>query len=320
MTLRTPFTEAFSLRHPIALAPMGGSAGGALAAAVSNGGGLGLVGGGRGDPVWLDRELPVAAAGTGQPWGVGFLSWAVDAGTVERALAYQPRAVMLSFGDPRPFVEPIRRAGAALIIQVTDLDEARQAVDAGADVIVAQGTEAGGHGARWGRSTLPFVPVVADLAAPTPVLAAGGIADGRGVAAALVLGAAGALIGTRFQVTPEALADPAATKAIIEGCGEDTERSTVLDIARGAPWPPKYPARTLRHPFLEQWRGREDELAADAAAQRAYHEAVARGDLPSVPVWASEAIDLITDLRPAADLVGELASQAEEALVRVGVR
>jgi nitronate monooxygenase len=140
MTLRTPFTETFSLRHPIALAPMGGSAGGALAAAVSNGGGLGLVGGGRGDPVWLDRELPVAAAGTGQPWGVGFLSWAVDAGTVERALAYQPRAVMLSFGDPRPFVEPIRRAGAALIIQVTDLDEARQAVDAGADVIVAQGT------------------------------------------------------------------------------------------------------------------------------------------------------------------------------------
>ena len=164
------------------------------------------------------------------------------------------------------------------------------------------------------------MPVVADLAAPTPVLAAGGIADGRGVAAALVLGAAGALIGTRFQPTPEALADPAATKAIIEGCGEDTERTTVLDIARGAPWPPKYPARTLRHPFLEQWRGREDELAADAAAQRAYHEAVARGDLPSVPVWASEAIDLITDLRPAADLVGELASQAEEALVLVGVR
>jgi nitronate monooxygenase len=244
MTLRTAFTELFSLRHPIALAPMGGYAGGALAAAVSNGGGLGLVGGGRSDPAWLDRELGIAADATGQPWGVGFLSWAIDVATVERALAYRPRAVMLSFGDPRPFIEPIRSAGAALIIQVTDLAEARQALDAGADVIVAQGTEAGGHSGGRGRSTLAFVPVVADLAAPTPVLAAGGIADGRGVAAALVLGAAGALIGTRFLATPEVLADPASTKAIIEGFGEDTERSTVLDIARGAPWPSRYPART----------------------------------------------------------------------------
>src|SRR5262249_27474330 len=248
-------------------------------------------------------ELPIAAERTSNPWGVGFQCWSADVGLLEFALTYRPRAVILSFGDPGPFIEPIRRAGAALIMQVTDLDEARQALDVGADVIVAQGIEAGGHSGGRGRPTLPFVPIVADLAAPTPVLAAGGIADGRGLAAALVLGAAGALIGTRFQATPEALVQPAITKAILEGCGEDTERSTVLDIARGAPWPPRYPARTLRHPFLEQWRGREDELAADAAAQRAYQEAVARGDLPPVPVWASEAIDLITDLRPAADLV-----------------
>jgi len=120
----------------------------------------------------------------------------------------------------------------------------------------------------------------------------------------------------RFQATPEALVHPSITKAIIEGRGQDTERSTVLDIARGAPWPSRYPARTLRHPFLEQWRGREDELAADADAQRAYHEAVERGDLPPLPVWASEAIDLITDVMPAADLVGALATQAEEALAR----
>lgn len=318
MALSTTFTELFSLRHPIALAPMGGSAGGALVAAVSNAGGLGLLGGGNGDRDWLDRELPIVANGTDQPWGVGFQSWAVDVDTVERALERNPTAVMLSFGDPRPFAAPIRRAGAALIVQVTDLEEARLAVDLGADVIVAQGTEGGGHGARRGRSTLPFVPVVVDVAAPTPVLAAGGIADGRGLAAALALGAAGALIGTRFQATTEALADASAKQAIIQGRGEDTERSSVLDIARGSPWPSKYPARTLGHPFLERWRGREAELAADADAKRAYREGVARGELPPLPVWASEAIDLIDDLPSAAELVAALATQAEHALARAG--
>jgi nitronate monooxygenase len=314
--LHTAFTELFSVQHPIALAPMGGASGGALAAAVSNGGGLGMIGGGQQDPGWLDRELKIAAEGTGKPWGVGFQSWATDVLTVEHALTYHPRAVMLSFGDPRALIEPIRRAGAALIVQVTDLEEARNAIDVRADVIVAQGTEAGGHGGR--RSTLPFVPVVVDLAAPTPVLAAGGIADGRGVAAALALGAAGALLGTRFLVALEALVTPSVTKAIIEGGGEDTQRSRVSDIARGSPWPSKYSARTLRNPFFDQWRGREAELAADSAAQQAYQQAVARGDLPPDPVWASEAIDLITELSPAADLVGALAAQAEEALARPG--
>ncbi len=318
MALCTAFTELFAVRHPIALAPLGGTAGGALAAAVSNGGGLGLLGGGGGDLAWLDRELPILAEQTSQPWGVGFQSWAVDAGLVEHALAAGPRAVMLSFGDPAPFVPAIRRAGVPLILQVTDLAEARQAIDLRADVIVAQGTEAGGHGARRGRSTLPFVPVVADLAAPTPVLAAGGIADGRGLAAALALGAAGALIGTRFQATAESLADPAIKKAIVTGRGEDTERSTVLDIARGSRWPAAYPGRTLGHPFLDQWRGREAELAADPAARQAYRDAVARGALTPLPVWAGECADLITDLPPAADLVAALAAQAEDVLTRAG--
>lgn len=317
MPLRTAFTELLGIAHPIALAPMGGSAGGALAAAVSNGGGLGLLGGGRPVREWLASELPIVADGTRRPWGVGFLSWATDAATVERTLEYRPTAVMLSFGDPRPLAEPVRRSGALLIIQVTSLDEARQAMDLGADVIVAQGTEAGGHGARRGWSTLPFVPVVADLAAPVPVLAAGGIADGRGVAAALALGAAGALVGTRFLATAEALTDAAAKKAIVEGGGEDTERSSVLDIARGSRWPREYTGRTLGHPFLDTWRDREDELAASPSARQAYQDGVARGELPPHPVWASQGIDLITDLPPAAGLVAALAAQAQDTLTRL---
>ncbi|MFB4284103.1 NAD(P)H-dependent flavin oxidoreductase [Nonomuraea sp. MTCD27] len=316
--LSTRFTKLFGVRHPIALAPMGGSAGGALAAAVSRGGGLGMLGAGNGDRAWLDREVSIVASSTDRPWGVGFLTWAIDVDAVKRALEYAPRAVMLSFGDPSPYVEPIRHAGAALIIQVTDVEEARRAVDLGADVIVAQGTEAGGHGARCGRSTLPFVPVVVDLADPVPVLAAGGIADGRGLAAALALGAAGALIGSRFQATVEALVDPAIAEAIVEGRGEDTERSTVLDIARGSRWPSQYPARTLGHPYLDRWRGREAELADDSQARQEYQNDVARGAIPPLPVWAGEAIDLITDLPSARGLVTALVTQAEDALARAG--
>ncbi|MEU2585037.1 nitronate monooxygenase [Streptomyces avermitilis] len=320
MALSTRFTELFGVRHPIALAPMGGSAGGALAAAVSRGGGLGLLGAGGGDPEWLARELPLVAEVAGRPWGIGFQTWAIDRSTVERALEHTPRAVMLSFGDPSPFADCIRTAGAALIIQVTDLDEARRAVDLGADVIVAQGTESGGHGARQGRSTLPFVPVVVDLAAPLPVLAAGGIADGRGVAAALALGAAGAVLGTRFQATTEALVDPSTAKAIVEGQGGDTERNRVLDIARGSRWPSKYTARTLGHPYLDRWRGREAELAGNPRAQQDYQHDIAQGKIPSLPIWAGEAIDLIKDLPSAADLFATLAAQAEDALTRAGRR
>ncbi len=314
MTLRTAFTDLLGLRLPIALAPMGGSAGGELAAAVSTAGGLGLLGGGQGDQAWLARELPIVKNGTRGPWGVGFQSWAVGRHTVEYALAAGPRAVMLSFGDPRPLAEPVRAAGATLIIQVTSLDEARQAIDVGADVIVAQGTESGGHGGTRGMSTMAFVPIVVDMAGPVPVLAAGGIADGRGVAAALALGAAGALVGTRLLATAEALADSAAKKSIVDGSGEDTERNTVLDIARGSRWPREYPARTMSHPFLDQWRGREDELDASTEGKSEYRRGVASGELPPEPVWASQAIDLITDLPAAADVVAGLAAQAEDAL------
>ncbi|WP_203839641.1 NAD(P)H-dependent flavin oxidoreductase [Winogradskya humida] len=313
MTLTTAFTRMTGARHPIALAPMGGTAGGALAAAVARGGGLGLLGAGGGEREWLARELPLAAAGPG-PWGAGFLTWATGTAAVEHVLSFRPGAVMFSFGDPTPFTSLVHTAGAVLMIQVTGLDEARRARDLGAAIIVAQGTESGGHGARHGRSTLPFVPAVVDLVAPVPVLAAGGIADGRGVAAALALGAAGALLGTRFQATRESLADPSAVAAIIAGRAEDTERSRILDIARDSPWPSAYTARTLGHPLLDHWRDREAALTADPHAKQSYRDAVDRGELPAQPIWAGESTDLITDHPSAADLVESLAAQAETAL------
>ncbi|MFG1609672.1 NAD(P)H-dependent flavin oxidoreductase [Actinoplanes sp. NPDC049265] len=316
MTLSTAFTSLLGLRHPIASAPMGGSAGGALVTAVSRAGGLGLLGSGDGDPAWLAREMVLVD--TGRPWGVGFLTWALDEAKLDHALTYRPPAVMLSFGDPGRFVAAVRSAGATLILQVTDLAEARRAVDLGADVIVAQGTEAGGHGARHGRSTLPFVPAVVDLAGPIPVLAAGGISDGRGIAAALALGAAGALLGTRFQATTESLADPAVVKAIL--AGSETERGSVLDIVRGSHWPSAYTARTLAHPHLDRWRDREREAAADPRARQDYQDDLARGTIPPQPVWAGEGVGLIHDLPSATDLVPALAEQAAQALARAGRR
>jgi nitronate monooxygenase len=315
MPLRSGFTSLLKVEHPIALAPMGGSAGGVLAAAVSNAGGLGLVGVGRGDVEWMNREAALVAAGTSKPWGIGFQSWATDLTTVKRALEHGPSAIMLSFGDPELLAGAILASDARLIIQVVDMAEARRALDVGAEVIVAQGTEAGGHGGT--RATLPFVPAVVDLVHPIPVLAAGGIADGRGLAAALSLGAAGALVGTRFQASTEALVDAEVVKAILNGRGEDTERSRVLDIARESQWPSRYTGRTLRNDFLEEWRDRETELEGNKEVIAAYREAARRADMRAVAVWASEAIDLITESRSAAEIVRQMANDAEAILRRI---
>jgi nitronate monooxygenase len=263
----------------------------------------------------LEREVALVTERAKRPWGIGFISWIVSTEVVEWALERRPAAVMLSFGDPAPFAGRIRDAGAKLIIQVTSLDEARQALDMGADVIVAQGGEAGGHGGT--RGTLPFVPTVVDLAGSVPVLAAGGIADGRGLAAALVLGAAGALIGTRFMASLESLASPDAVRALVEGRGEDTESNHLHHVAAGVPWPPQYPGRSIRNAFSDRWRGRESELAADAVALQAYRNAVAAGDPDTVPVWAGENIDLIHEIEPAGTIVETLVTGAERALARV---
>jgi len=213
----TALTEMFGLAHPIVLAPMGGVSGGYLAATVSNVGGLGLVGGGYGDRAWLRTELSRVKEETQRPWGVGLITWSIDRSVLDLALGYRHAAFMLSFGDPRPYAQVIKSAGCKLICQVQDLQGARLAQEAGADIIVAQGTEGGGHAS--GRATLPLVPAVMDAVAPTPVVAAGGIADGRGLAAALMLGGQGALIGTRFYASAEALGQERAKQRIVAAQG-----------------------------------------------------------------------------------------------------
>jgi nitronate monooxygenase len=311
---RTALTELLGIRHPIILAPMGAVSGGALAAAVSRAGGLGLIGAGYDDAEWIEREF---AAAQGAPVGIGFITWYLrrDPDRLRVALARKPVAVMLSFGDPEPFIAPIRAAGAKLILQVQTLADARAAAALGADVVVAQGAEAGGHGAK--RGTLPLVPAVVDAIAPTPVAAAGGIADGRGLAAALVLGAAGVLAGTRFYASREALGHAAAKTRLVEGAGDATLRTTVFDLVRGYDWPTRFTGRALQNRLSERWHGREAELQAQVADERErYYAAAAVGDVSSAVVWASEAIDLIRDLRPAGEIVERMVSEAGAALER----
>ena len=315
--ITTALTEMFALEHPLVLGPMGDVSGGHLAAAVSNAGGLGLVGGGYGDPAWLRRELSRAKEETTKPWGAGLITWSVSADVVELVLGYRPHAVMLSFGDPRPHAALIKAAGCRLLCQVQDLAGARLAREAGADIIVAQGTEAGGHGG--GRSALPLVPAVADAVAPIPVVAAGGIADGRGLAAALMLGAHGALIGTRFYASEEALGRDRAKQRIAAAHGDDTARTTVFDIVRVLGWPAPYTGRALRNRFLDRWQGRERELTSALDIERAaYQTAAGNGDHDTAVIWAGEAVDLIPSVERADQLVRRISAEAEACLTLGG--
>ena len=296
------------------------ASGGTLAAAVTAGGGLGMIGGGYGNREHLEAEFTRAG---NQRVGCGFITWSMasDPGLLDLALARHPVAMMLSFADPGPFAPRIRAAGVPLIVQIHTLDHAERALAAGAAILVAQGTEAGGHGQR-ARSTMAFLPAVGDLLArrsPTTLLvAAGGIADGRGLAAALALGADGVLMGSRFWATQEAVIHPAAKQKILEATGDETVRTSVYDIVRQKKWPAGYDARLMRNVFIETWQGREEELAREQPDRLAEFEAAhANGDYDTANVTVGEAIGLIHDLPPAADLVERIAREAEERMTAV---
>lgn len=315
-TLSTRLTRALSLRHPVVSAPMAFAGGGALAAAVSRAGGLGLIGGGYGDPSWLEEQFAAAAD---ERIGVGFITWSLrkSPSLLTDVLKHRPAAVMLSFGDPRPFVDEIRSASARVICQCQDMGHVMDAVEVGADIVVAQGAEAGGHGAL--RGTLTFVPEVADYltehAPGTLLLAAGGIGDGRGLAASLVLGADGVLVGTRLWASSEALVHEGHQRAILEADGDGTIRTTVADIARQIPWPRGFTARIKRNTFTDRWHGREGELERNVKIEGPrYRQAFMEGDPESTGVWFGEAAGLIHVIEPAGLIVERMAQEAASRL------
>ncbi len=319
-TLSTRLTRSLNLRHPIVSAPMAFAGGGALAAAVSRAGGLGLIGGGYGDPTWIEEQF--AAAGK-ERIGLGFITWSLrkSPSLLTDALQHRPAAVMLSFGDPRPFVDEIRAAGAKLICQCQNMEHVEDALDVKADVVVAQGAEAGGHGAL--RGTLTIVPEAADFVArhapDTLLLAAGGIADGRGLAAALMLGADGVLVGTRLWASKEALVKERHHQAILETNGDGTLRTRVPDIARQIPWPRGFTARIRRNAFTERWHGHEEELERNLAVEGPrYRQAFEAGDPDNAAVWFGEAAGMIDAIEPAAVIVERMVDEAAQRLTRRG--
>ncbi len=321
MAIKTRLTDFFAIQHPILLSPMAPVTGGALAAAVTAGGGLGLLGGGYGDRDWLEREFAQAA---NQRIGCGFITWSMakNPSLLDLALSHKPAAMMLSFSDPLPFSDRIHAAQVPLICQVHTIEHALRALDAGAAVLVAQGNEAGGH-SPTARSTMAFVPAVADLLAKRDsqalLVAAGGIADGRGLAAALMLGADGVLMGTRFWATQEALIHPAAKRKALDATGEETVRTSVYDVVYRREWPAGYQGRMLRNDFIDTWQGREKELASMQAEELpAVDAAYESGNCDVGNVTVGEAIGLISDLPHAVGLVGRIAAEAEARLAHSG--
>ena len=311
-----PLTALLGIRHPVLLAPMDVVSGARLTEAVSNTGGFGILGGGYGEHAWLERETAKLKQ-VSAPFGIGFITWSLakQPELLDVALNAQPRAMMLSFGDPKPFAPRIKASGALLICQVQSEDMAEQALEAGADILVAQGTEAGGHGAS--RTTIDIVPSIVDLAAGgVPVVAAGGIADGRGLAAMMMLGADGVLLGTRFYASQEADGAEEAKKRICGARSGSTTRGIIFDMSRNNVWPAPFTGRCLINDHARRWSGRELELLQNVNTVAAeYTAAKSAGNFDIAAVIAGEAVGLIHDIPRAAEIVDRIVTEAEQILL-----
>lgn len=307
--------DVFGLDAPIMSAPMVGHSGGRLAAAVSAAGGLGSFGGmhlERG-PEWVHEQARLVRDSTDRPYAIGFITPFL--GLAEEfliaAIEERPAAICFSFGDPLPWTTRVRDAGIRVICQVQDQATAAMAVEAGADVLVVQGTEAGGH--TGGMSLLPFLACVAQRHPDVPVLAAGGIADGRTLAAALVAGADGAMLGTAFLATPEAVeVDDGYKRLIVESDGGDTVLTHAYDIVGGLPWPAFVSDRVRKNSFTAQWEGREEELRS--RREEVAREGSGHADPDVAAIRYGQSAAFVGAVRPAADVIRTMVDAAAETL------
>lgn len=324
-TFDTAFCRLVGIQVPIVQAPIGGLATPELAAAVSEAGGLGMLALTWSEPDQIDAALARMRELTEKPFGVNLiLQWPQEA-RLRQCLEAGVKVVSFFWGDPSSLV-PIAHAGGAVVLHtVGSAPEARDVVEAGVDAVVAQGWEAGGH--VWGQvATLPLIPRVVDAVAPTPVVAAGGIGDGRGLAAVLALGASAGWLGTRFVMTTEAAAHPRYRELLAAA----TETSTVYSSLYDVGWPDA-PHRTLRNSTFERWvdagrpRSGERPGEGDVVARTADGSEVVRyasssprveleGDIEATSMWAGQSAGLIETVKPAGDVVRELAEEAAHAL------
>jgi len=312
--VHTRICDLLGIEHPILNAPMAGTANAALAAAVSEAGGLGIIGGSNGDGEWLRGQIRAVRERTNKPFGVGFISSRPNVAELTAvAIAERVPVIGHSFADPTPYVAAIHAAGLLMIAQVQTVALARTAAAAGVDIIVAQGTEAGGHTGYSG--TLPLVPAVVDVAGGIPVIAAGGIADGRGLAAVLMLGAEGAWLGSRFVASIEAEGGSWVKERVVAAGTDDTVLTRAYDIVTQAAFPPDIGDRVIRNDYTDAWHGRDDELPARRSELHAQLvQAAKTGDGRIAPTRAGNAAGLIHAVEPAADIVRAIIAEAERIL------
>ena len=314
--IRTPFTELLGIDHPVASAGMGGGhTGGDLVGHVSEAGGLGIIGASFVPPEEVAAMVDRAREITDKPIGINLLLHATE-DRVEEVLGYEPAVFSTAWPrDNQDLAAIFARAherGAKVMHMTPTLADAQRAAEAGADVIVAQGTEGGGHVGLMGTSVI--VPQVARAVAPLPVLAAGGVADGTGLAAVLALGAAGALLGTRFLATDEAPLEPYMKDAIVRSDGHDTVITTVADTLSGRDWPGAYD-RVARTRFVEKWIGREPELRRRREeVWESLERADESGDADNMLIWFGQSAGLVDSVLPAEDVVHQVVREAESIL------
>jgi nitronate monooxygenase len=316
--LRTRITELFGIDYPVMSSAMAMHTGATLAAAVSNAGGLGGFGAihATKGPDWVADEIAKIHDATDKPFAIGFITAFLP--MFEEAfnvtLDAKPPAIVLSFGSPQPWLDRAKASGAKVICQVQELKHAREAVEGGADVLVAQGTEAGGHTGTM--SLLPLLVSVIDEFPDAPVMAAGGISTGRALAAVLAAGADGALVGTAFLATPECREIPEEHKQfIVDSDGEDTVLTRVYDILWDMPWPEGIAERGRRNKITDEWHTREDEIPANREKITAEVQAAERSFDPAArAVLYGQSAGGVPAIRPAADVLHTICNDAERIL------